>query len=71
MSFHAEKHACPRRENLTAVQTGLSHHQTQRGGKAFWDTEESDRHLARCWGSCVASEPLLKVETIMRALCTR
>ena len=42
-----------------------------RSGKAFWDTEESDRHPARCWGSRVASEPLLKVETIMRTLCTR
>ena len=71
MRFHSGKQACPRRKNPTAVETVLSRRQTQRGGKAFWDTEESDRHPARCWGSRVASEPLLKVETIMRALCTR
>ena len=70
MRCHSEKQACPRRTNPTAVETVLSRRQTQRGGKAFWDTEESDRHPARCWGSRVASEPLLKVETIMRALCT-
>src|SRR5438128_3400091 len=71
MRCHSEKQACPRRKKPTAVETVLSRRQTQRGGKAFWDTEESDRHPARCWGSRVASEPLLKVETIMRALCTR
>jgi hypothetical protein len=71
MRFHSEKQVCPRRKKSTAVETVLSRRQTQRGGKAFWDPEESDRHPARCWGSRVASEPLLKVETIMRALCTR
>src|SRR5216683_953739 len=67
---HSEQHACPRRGNPTAVKAVLSRRQTERGGKAFCDAEQSDRHLARCWDSRVASEPLLKVETIMRALGT-
>src|SRR5258708_36676308 len=71
MRFHSEQQACPRRKNPTAVEIVLSRRQTQRGGKAFRDTEESDRHPARCWGSRVAGEPLLKVETILRALCTK
>ena len=36
----------------------LSCRQTERGGKAFWDAEESDCHLARCWDTRIASEPL-------------
>src|SRR5260370_16954569 len=71
MRCHSEQQACPRRKNPTAVEIVLSRRQTQRGGKAFRDTEESDRHPARCWGSRVASQPLLKAETILRALCTR
>src|SRR5258708_37413655 len=58
MRLHSEKQACPRRGNPTAVKTMLSRRQTERGGKAFWDTEQSDRHLTRCGDSCVASEPL-------------
>jgi hypothetical protein len=65
-----EKHACPRRGNPMVVKTVLGRRQTKRGGKTFWDTEQSDPHLARCWDSHVASEPLRPVETIMRALCT-
>ncbi len=68
--LHSEKYTCPRRGNPTAVKTVLSRRQTERGGKAECPAEQSDRHLARCWDSRVASEPLLKVETIMRALCT-
>ena len=58
MRLHAEKQACPRRRNPTAVKTVLSRRQTERDGKAFWDAEQSDRHLTRCGDSCVASEPL-------------
>src|SRR5260221_12503941 len=58
MRLHSEKEAWPRRGNPTAVKTMLSRRQTERGGKAFWDTEQSDRHLTRCGDSCVASEPL-------------
>ncbi len=71
MRCHSEKRACPRRGNPTAVETVRSRRQIERGGKAFWDAEQSDRHPARGWDSRVAREPLLKVETIMRALCTR
>src|SRR5579864_9365243 len=68
MRCHSEKRACPRRGNPTAVETVLSRRQIERGGKAFWHAEQSDRHPARCWDSRVAREPLLKVETIMRAV---
>ena len=49
--LHSEKHACPRRKNPTAVKAVLSRRQTERGGKAFCDAEQSDRHLAptRLW----------------------
>lgn len=67
--LHSEKHACPRRGNPTAGKTVLSRCQTERGGKAFWDTEQPDRHLTRCWDAHVAGEPLWKVEPIMCALC--
>ncbi len=52
------KQASPRRGNPTAVRIVLSRRQTERGGKAFRDTEQSDRHLARCWDARVASESL-------------
>src|SRR5260370_8442300 len=68
--LHSEKYACPRRGNPTAVKAVLSRRQTERGGKAFCDAEQSDRHLARCWDSRVASQPPLKVEPIMHALAT-
>src|SRR5216684_7290122 len=58
MRLHSEKQACPRRGNPTAVKAVLNCRQTERGGKAFWDAEQSDRHLARCWDARVASEPL-------------
>jgi hypothetical protein len=57
--LHSEKQACPRRGDLTTVQTALSHRQTERDGKAFWDAKQSDRHLTRCRGSRVAREPRL------------
>src|SRR5581483_12453803 len=69
--LHSEKPACPRKRNPIVVKAGLTYRQTERGGKAFWDSEEFDRHLARCWDSRVASESRLPVEAIMCALCTR
>src|SRR5260221_1161849 len=68
---HSEKHARPRRGTRSRKQIAvLSRRQAERGSKAFWSPEQLDRHLARCRDSRVASEPMLKVETIMRALCT-
>ncbi len=66
--LHSEKHACPRRGNPTAVKAVLSRRQTERGGKAFCDAEQSDHHLARCWDARIASQPLLKRQPIMRPL---
>ncbi len=68
MRHHSEKQACPRRRNPTAVKTVLSRRQTERDGKAFGDAEQSDRHLIRCWDSCVASEPLWLREASMGTL---
>lgn len=68
MRLHAEKQACPRRRKPTAVKTVLSRRQTERDGKAFWDAEQSDRHLTRCGDSRVASEPLCPREASMGTL---
>ncbi len=48
MKLHAEKQACPRRENPPAVKTILRRRQTERGGKEFWDAEQLHRDLASC-----------------------
>jgi len=48
MKLHAEKQACPRRGNPTAVKTMLRRRQTERGGKEFWDAEQLHRDLASC-----------------------
>src|SRR5438270_12443062 len=69
--LHSEKQACPRRGNPTAVKTVLNRRQTERGGKALWDAEEFDCHLARCWDTHIASEPLSPRETRVGTLRTR
>ena len=68
MRLYAEKQACPRRRNPTAVKTVLSRRQTEQDGKAFWDAEQSDRHLTRCGDLRVASEPLCPREARMGTL---
>ena len=68
MRLYSEKQACPSRGNLTAVKTMLSRRQTERGGKVFWDTEESDRHPTGCGNSCVASKPLCPREASVGTL---
>ena len=68
MRLPSEKQTCPRRGNPTAVKTVLNRRQTERGGKALWDAEQSDRHLARCWDARVTSEPLCPREA---RVCSR
>ncbi len=68
MRLPSEKQTCPRRGNPTAVKTVLNRRQTERGGKALWDAEQSDRHLPRCWDARVTSEPLCPREARVRAL---
>ncbi len=70
MRLHSEKHACPRRRKPKAAEAMLSRDQAERGGKGFWDAEQLDGDLAICRGTRIASQSLLKVETIMRALRT-
>lgn len=70
MWLHSEKQACPRKRNPPAVKTMLNRRQTERGGKGYWDTEQFDRHLARRWDSCVASEALCPREARVRSLRT-
>ena len=70
MRPYTEKQACPRRGNPTAVKTVLNRRQTERGGKGFWDAEQFDRDLARCWDSHVTSEPLWPREARVRSLRT-
>ena len=47
-----------------------SRRQTEKGCESFWDAEQLDGDLASCRGTRIASQSLLKVETIMRALRT-
>jgi|SRR5712692_5359429 len=71
MRLPSEKQTCPRRGNPTAVKTVLNRRQTERGGKALWDAEQSDRHLARCWDTRIASEPLCPREARVCSLRAR
>ena len=71
MRLHAEKQACPRRRNPTALKTVLSCRQTERDGKAFWDAEQSDCHPPSREGTCIASQPLCPRKPIMGTLGTR
>src|SRR6266567_3599369 len=68
--FHSEKQTCPRRGNPTDVKTELNCRQTERGGKALWDAKQPDRHLARCWNSCITSEPFCPGEASVGTLGT-
>ena len=70
MKLHADKLACPRRENPTAVKTMLRRRQTERGGKAFWDAEQLDRDLASRWIPRIASEALCPRKARVRTLRT-
>ena len=68
---HPERPACPRKEDTEARRRRISsRRQAERDGKAECPATQSNRHLTRYWDSGVAREPLLKVETIVRALCT-
>lgn len=44
--------------------------QTERGGKTFWDTEESDHHPSSCERAGIASQALCPRETSMSPLGT-
>jgi hypothetical protein len=71
MRLHAEKQACPRRRNPTAIKTVLSCRQTERDGKAFWDAEQSDCHPPSREGTRIASQPLCPRKSRVCALGTR
>ena len=70
MRLHSEKQACPRRRNLTAIETVLSRRQTERDGKVFWDAEQSDRDPASREGTRIASQPLCPRKPIVGTLGT-
>ena len=68
--LRSERHACLRRGKVEAVEAVLSRCQTERSRKAFWDTEQSDRHLASREGTRIASQPLLPRESEVSSLRT-
>jgi hypothetical protein len=68
--LRSERHACLRRGMAEAVEAVLSRCQTERSRKAFWDAEQSDRHLASRGEARIASQPLLPRESVMSPLCT-
>jgi hypothetical protein len=61
--LRSERHACLRRGKAVAVEVVLSRCQTERSRKAFWDAEQSDRHLASREGTRIASQPLVPRES--------
>ena len=71
MRLPSEKPACPRRRTPSAFRTESGRRQPERGGKGCWDTEQPDRDLPSGANASIASQPLLKAETIPRPLCAR
>jgi hypothetical protein len=71
MRLHSEEQVCPRRWSLQTAEGALSCGQPEQGGKGFWNAEQREDDPTSCWDSCVASEPLLPTEAIMRPLCAR
>ena len=69
MRLHSEKQACPRRGNTALAAAVLNRRQAERGGKSFWESEQLDRDVASRWGACIAHQPLLPREAILRSLC--
>lgn len=50
------------------VEVVLSRGQAKRGGEAFGNAEECDRHAASAWGTGIASQPLRERQTCMCTL---
>lgn len=50
------------------VEVVLSRGQAKRGGEAFGNAEECDRHAASAWGTGIASQPLRERQTRMCTL---
>ena len=53
--LRSERHTCLRRGKAEAVEVVLSRCQTERSCKAFWNAEQSDRHLASREGTRITS----------------
>jgi hypothetical protein len=68
--LRSERHACLRRGKAEAVEAVLSRCQTERNRKAFWNAEQSDRHLASREGTRIASQALLPRESVVSPLRT-
>ncbi len=71
MRVPSEKPACPSRRTPSALKTESGRRQPERGGKGCWDAEHPDRDWPGGEAARIASQPLLKAETIPRALCAR
>ena len=64
----SERLAGPRREHRKSPEAVLSRGQAERGGEAFGNAEECDRHVASAWGTGIASQPLWERQTLMCTL---
>jgi hypothetical protein len=71
MRLPSEKPACPRRRPPSAVRTESGRRQPEQGGKGCWDAEHPDLDWPSGGTASIASQPLLKAETIARALGAR
>ena len=71
MWIHAERHASPRPGNRRWQSLAALHWcQAERSRKRFWDAAQSDGHLPSWGNASIASQPLLKRQSIMRPLRT-
>ena len=65
-----EKGAFPKASLRQRDDVLRSRRQSEKGCESFWDAEQLDGDLAICRGTRIASQSLVKVEPIMRALRT-
>src|SRR5258708_39766518 len=71
MWIHSERHASPRPGNRRWQSLAALHWcQAERSRKRFWDAAQSDGHLPSWGNASIASQPLLKRQSIMRPLRT-
>jgi hypothetical protein len=71
MWIHSERHASPRPGNRRWQSLDALHWcQAERSRKRFWDAAQSDGHLPSWGNASIASQPLLKRQSIMRPLRT-
>lgn len=71
MRFPSDKLACPSRRTPSTARIESGCRQSERGGKGYWDAEHANRDWPGGGTASIASQSLLKAETIPRTLGAR